>query len=231
MQKVPQLANPKVIVGWSGGKDSALALYETLKSGMEVLELLTTVIQDSDRVSVHDVRRVLLEQQAEALGLPLEKMHITKGASNREYEQELLALLRSYRNRKVLAVIFGDIFLEDVRRYREEMLARIGMHGIYPLWGRNTRELAEKFIVLGFKAVITVVDSHVLGKEFAGREFDRQFLADLPAGVDPCGENGEFHTFVYNGPIFNKPVEFAKGEVTLVDNRFWHCDLIPINKN
>jgi uncharacterized protein (TIGR00290 family) len=224
------LATPKVIVGWSGGKDSALALYEVTKSGMEVLELLTTVIQESDRVSVHGVRRVLLEQQAEALGLPLDEMHISKGASNREYEQELLALLRSYRNRKVLAVVFGDIFLEDVQRYREEMLAKIGMHCIYPLWGRNTRELAEKFIVLGFKAVITVVDSTVLGKELVGREFDRQFLADLPTGVDPCGENGEFHTFVYNGPIFSKPVEFTKGEVTLVDNRFWHCDLIAINK-
>ncbi len=196
---------------------------------MEVLELLTTVIQDSDRVSVHDVRRILLEQQVEALGLPLEKMQISKGASNREYEQELLALLRSYRDRKVLAVVFGDIFLEDVKRYREEMLAKIGMHGIYPLWGRNTYELAERFIDLGFKAVITVVDSNVIGKEFAGREFDKQFLADLPAGVDPCGENGEFHSFVYNGPIFSKPVSFTKGEVTLVDNRFFHCDLMPTN--
>ncbi len=223
------MATPKVIVGWSGGKDSALALYEVLKSGMEVLELLTTVIQDSDRVSVHDVRRILLEQQVEALGLPLEKMQISKGASNREYEQELLALLRSYRDRKVLAVVFGDIFLEDVKRYREEMLAKIGMHGIYPLWGRNTYELAERFIDLGFKAVITVVDSNVIGKEFAGREFDKQFLADLPAGVDPCGENGEFHSFVYNGPIFSKPVSFTKGEVTLVDNRFFHCDLMPTN--
>ncbi len=221
------MANSKVIVGWSGGKDSALALYEALKSGMEVLGLLTTIIEGSDRVSVHGVRRVLLEQQVDALGLPLEKMLIPQGASNKEYERELLTLLRSHRYRGVVAVVFGDIYLQDVRKYREETLAKIGMHGIYPLWGRDTRKLAELFIDFGFKATITVVDSNRLGKEFAGREFDKQFLADLPAGVDPCGENGEFHTFVYNGPIFTKSVAFKKGEVTLNDSRFWHCDLLP----
>ncbi len=214
-------------MAWSGGKDSALALYEALKSGMEVLELLTTVLEEEDRISVHGVRSTLLEQQADSIGLPLEKMLIPKGASNREYEQELLALLRSHRNNRVLSVVFGDIFLEDVKRYRDEMLAKIGMHGIYPLWGRSTLELAEKFIALGFKTAVTVVDSKVLGRDFAGREYDQQFLADLPTGVDPCGENGEFHTFVYNGPIFSKPVKFTKGEVTFVDNRFWRCDLQP----
>jgi uncharacterized protein (TIGR00290 family) len=221
------LATSKVIVGWSGGKDSALALYEVLKSGMEVLGLLTTIIEGSDRVSAHGVRRVLLEQQVDALGLPLEKMLIPQGASNKEYERELLTLLRSHRYRGLVAVVFGDIFLQDVRRYREETLAKIGMHGIYPLWGRDTRKLAESFIDLGFKATITVVDSNSLGKEFAGREFDKQFLADLPAGVDPCGENGEFHSFVHNGPLFAKPVAFAKGDITLKDGRFWHCDLLP----
>jgi uncharacterized protein (TIGR00290 family) len=217
----------KVLVSWSSGKDSALALYEVVKSGMDVLELLTTVTQDYDRISIHGVRRVLLEQQAESLGIPLEEMLIPKGASDREYEQELLTLLRSHRNRRVISVVFGDIFLEDVRRYREEALAKIGMHGIYPLWGRDTRQLAGTFIDLGFKAVITVVDSNVLGKEFAGREFDRQFLADLPASVDPCGENGEFHSFVYDGPIFSKAIPFTKGEGVLRENRFYHCDLLP----
>ncbi len=221
------LATPKVIVGWSGGKDSALALYEVLKSGMEVLELLTTVTQDYDRISIHGVRRVLLEQQAEALGLLLEKMLIPKGASDFEYEKELLTLLRSHRNKGVISMVFGDIFLEDVKRYRDEMLAKIGMHGIYPLWKRDTQELARAFIDFGFKAVITVVDPNVLGKEFAGREFDRQFLADLPASVDPCGENGEFHSFVYDGPIFSKAVPFTKGEGVLRENRFYHCDLLP----
>lgn len=217
-----------MIVGWSGGKDSALALYDIQKSGgYEVAALLTTVTQDFDRVSIHGVRRVLVEQQAEALGLPLERMVIPKGASNKDYERELLTLLRSHRNRGVISVVFGDIFLEDIKKYRDELLAKIGMHGIYPLWRRDTRELAELFISLGFKAVVTVVDGHVLDKEFSGREYDEKFLADLPKGVDSCGENGEFHTFVYNGPIFKKSVTFTKGAVALRENRFWYCDLIP----
>lgn len=218
----------KVVVGWSGGKDSELALYEVLKSGMDVLELLTTVTQEYDRVSIHGVRTVLLEQQAEALGLPLEKMLLPKGAADKDYEKELLTILRRHRDRGVLSVVFGDIFLADVKKYRDELLAKIGMHGIYPLWGRNSTELAGKFIDLGFKAAITVVDGNVLGKEFSGREYNRKFLADLPAGVDPCGENGEFHSFVYSGPIFSKPVAFTKGEVVLRENRFWYTDLIPI---
>jgi uncharacterized protein (TIGR00290 family) len=218
----------KIVVGWSGGKDSALALYEVQKAGgYDAVELLTTVTEDYDRISIHDVRRVLLEQQAEALGLPLEKMLIPKGASNKEYEEELLTLLRSYRNRGFVSVVFGDIFLADVKKYRDDLLAKIGMRGIYPLWKRSTKELAERFVSLGFKAVITVVDSNALGKEFAGREYDRQFLADLPVGVDPCGENGEFHSFVYDGPLFSKAVAFTKGAVAFRESRFWHCDLIP----
>jgi uncharacterized protein (TIGR00290 family) len=123
--------------------------------------------------------------------------------------------------------LHGDIFLEDVKRYRDEMLTKLGMHGVYTLWKKNPQDLARRFIDLDFKAVITVVDSKVLGKEYAVREFDRQFLADLPAGVDPCGENGEFHTFVYNGPIFSKPLTLTKGEIVLRENRFWYCDLVP----
>ncbi|MFB3889347.1 MAG: diphthine--ammonia ligase [Candidatus Bathyarchaeia archaeon] len=221
------MANPKVIAAWSGGKDSALALYEALKSGMEVLELLTTVTKDSDRISIHGVRRVLLEQQVEAVGLPLEKMLIPKGASDREYEETLLTLLKRHRKNGVTAVVFGDIFLADIKTYREKTLTEVGMRGIYPLWGRDTRSLADEFIDLGFKAAVTVVDSRVLGREFAGRLYDEQFLADLPAGVDPCGENGEFHTFVYDGPLLSKPVAFTLGEVTLLDGRFWLCDLLP----
>jgi len=218
----------KVVVGWSGGKDSALALYEILESGMDVLELLTTVTQEYDRISIHGVRTVLLERQAEALGLPLEKMMLPKGATDKDYEIELLTLLRSHRNRGVLSVVFGDIFLQDVKLYRERLLSKIGMHGIYPLWGRDSRELAGKFIDLGFKAVITVTDGNVLGKEFSGREYDRKLLADLPAGVDPCGENGEFHSFVYDGPMFKKPVKFTKGEIVFRENRFWYTDLVPV---
>ena len=218
----------KVVVGWSGGKDSALAIYEVMKSDLEVLELLTTVTQEYDRISIHGVRTGLLEQQAEALGLPLEKMMLPKGAADKDYEKELLTILRNHRNRGVLSVVFGDIFLADVKRYREELLSKIGMHGIYPLWRRDSRELAAKFIDLGFKAIITVTDGNVLGKKFLGREYDRKFLADLPASVDPCGENGEFHSFVYDGPIFKNLVKFMKGEVVFRENRFWYIDLVPV---
>jgi uncharacterized protein (TIGR00290 family) len=218
----------KVIVAWSGGKDSALALYEVLRSGgYEVLELLTTVAKDHDRISIHGVRRVLLEQQAHALRIPLEEMFILKGASDAEYEGKLLETLKRHRDKGVSSVVFGDIFLEDVRKYREQVLAKAGMNCVFPLWKRETNELSRAFINLGFKAVITSVDSHVLGEDFAGREYDEKFLSDLPANVDPCGENGEFHSFVYDGPIFYERIGFKKGEISLRDNRFYSCDLLP----
>jgi uncharacterized protein (TIGR00290 family) len=218
----------KVIVAWSGGKDSALALYEILNAkSYEVLELLTTVTEDYDRISIHGVRRVLLEQQARSLGFPLEEMLISKGASDEEYGREMLRILTRRLASGVFSVVFGDIFLEDVRKYREQTLMKIGMKGIFPLWKRDTRQLARTFIDLGFKAVITCVDSKSLGKDFVGREFDRQFLADLPFNVDPCGENGEFHSFVYDGPIFSERIFFTKGEIVLRENRFYYCDLVP----
>jgi uncharacterized protein (TIGR00290 family) len=220
----------KAIVLWSGGKDSALALYEILKSGRyKVLELLTTVTKDYDRVSIHGVRRVLLEQQTKALRIPLEEMFITKGASDAEYEGELLKTLTRHRDNGVFSVVFGDIFLEDVRKYRERILAKAGMNGIFPLWKKDTKDLARTFINLGFKAIITSIDSNVLGKDFAGREYDEKFLSDLPADVDLCGENGEFHSFVYDGPIFRESVLFTKGEIVLRDNRFYYCDLVPVS--
>jgi len=206
----------KVIIAWSGGKDSSLALYEILKTGgFDVVKLLTTVTQDYDRISIHGVRSVLLEQQANALGFPLEKTFISKGASDEEYEKELLKALKRQRDSGVSSVVFGDIFLEDVRKYREQILAKASMNGIYPLWQRNTKELAHKFINLGFKAIITSIDSNVLGKDFVGREFDERFLSDLPENVDPCGENGEFHSFVYDGPIFRQKVLLKKGAKVL----------------
>jgi uncharacterized protein (TIGR00290 family) len=218
----------KVIVAWSGGKDSALALYEVLNTGSyEVLELLTTVTEDYDRISIHGVRRVLLEQQARSLGFPLEKMFVSKGVSDAEYESILLKSLNGHRTNGVFSVVFGDIFLEDVRKYREGILSKVGLKGIFPLWKRDTRQLAHTFIDFGFKAVITCVDSKSLGKDFVGREFDRQFLADLPSNVDPCGENGEFHSFVYDGPIFSEKIFFTKEEIVLRENRFYYCDLVP----
>jgi len=221
----------KVVVAWSGGKDSALALYEVLNSGSyEVLELVTTVTKDYDAISIHGVRRVLLEQQAKALRIPLEEMFILKGASDAEYESKLLKMLKRHRDNGVFSVVFGDIFLQDVRKYREHILAKAGIKGIFPLWKRDTKKLARKFINLGFKAVITSIDSNVLGKDFAGREYDEKFLSDLPANVDPCGENGEFHSFVYDGPLFCERIDFKKGELALRDNRFYSCDLLPVSQ-
>ena len=217
----------KVIVAWSGGKDSAFALYEILKTtGFDVINLLTTMMQGEDRINIHSVRRVLLEQQATALGFPLEKTFIPKGASDKEYENALLKMLKRQRDNNVSSVVFGDIFLEDVKKYREQILAKAGVKGIYPLWQRDTKDLARKFINLGFKAIITSIDSNVLTKDFAGREYEKQFLSELPENVDPCGENGEFHSFVYDGPIFHERVFFKKGEIVLRENRFYYCDLL-----
>ncbi|MDO8265261.1 MAG: diphthine--ammonia ligase [Candidatus Parcubacteria bacterium] len=217
----------KIIFAWSGGKDSALAFYELLHGNYEILALLTTLTEDFDRISMHGVRRSLLLKQAKAIGMPLEKMYIAKDSPCKEYQDRMADVLGCYKAKGVLSAAFGDVYLVDVRKYREQMLAKIGMKGIFPLWKRSGAEIAEKFIDLGFKAIIVCVDSKVLGKEFVGRIFDRKFLKDLPNGIDPCGENGEFHSFVFDGPIFKKPVKYEKGEIVLRDNRFYFCDLIP----
>jgi uncharacterized protein (TIGR00290 family) len=217
-----------VLVSWSGGKDSALALYEILKAqNYRIAALVTTVTEDYDRISIHGVRCALLEQQVAALGFPLEKVLIPKNASNEEYEANMGKLLTEYQQTGVRSVVFGDIFLEDLRKYREQKLAGLGMQGVFPLWKRDTGELARWLCELGFKAITTCVDSQALGRQFVGRLIDEQFLAELPAAVDPCGENGEFHSFVYAGPIFKKSVVFTRGEVVFRENRFYYCDLLP----
>jgi uncharacterized protein (TIGR00290 family) len=175
---------------------------------------------------MHGVREELLERQAAALGLPLEKVFISKTSSNEEYENQMRNLLEKYSQTGVNSVVFGDIFLEDLKKYREDNLAKVQMKAIFPIWKRDTARLAREFIQNGFKAVITCVDSQVLDPNFAGREIDETLLADLPAGVDPCGENGEFHSFVYDGPIFSKPIPVRKGEVVCRENRFYFCDLV-----
>ena len=217
----------RVLMSWSGGKDSALALQEILAGGRyEVAALLTTVTKDYDRISMHGVRRSLLKQQAESLGLHLEEVFITKNASTGEYESSMRDVLTKYKESGVDSVVHGDIFLEDVRNYREDKLAQIDMHCIFPIWKADTRELLARFFRAGFKAITTCVDTKVLDKSFVGRELDEAFLSDLPAGVDPCGENGEFHSFVYDGPIFRRRIEFTIGEKVLRENRFAFCDLV-----
>jgi uncharacterized protein (TIGR00290 family) len=224
-----QLVTEKVLFTWSGGKDSAMALYELEKDGRyEIVSLLTSVTEDYDRISMHGVRRVLLQQQAQSLGVPLEMLYITRNSSNEEYEAKMKGKLLQYKNHGVSSVVFGDIFLEDLRKYREDNLAQVGMKGIFPIWKRDTTELAHTFIDLDFKAVITGVDSNVLDGKFVGRYFDSLFLSELPAKVDPCGENGEFHSFVYNGPIFHERIRFRRGKVVLRDNRFYFRDLVPV---
>ena len=222
----------KVLVSWSGGKDSALALYEILKGqNYQISGLLTTVTEGFDRISMHGVRRVMLERQADALGLPVETVFISKECSNKEYESKMRRLLQNHRSAGVFSVVFGDVFLEDIRKYRENNLARLGMKGLFPIWNRDSHTLAKVFLDVGFKAVVTCVDLDALDRSFVGRGFDEQFLSELPHGVDPCGENGEFHSFVYDGPIFKKEVSYCLGEIVLRDERFCYCDLIPDQKD
>jgi len=217
----------RVLVSWSGGKDSAMALSEILKSkDCDVAALLTTVTKDYDRISMHGVRVALLRQQTASLGMELEEVLIPKNASNEEYEQSMTKTLAKHRSSGVTSVVFGDIFLEDLRKYREERLSLMNMRGVFPIWKRETNELAHSFIAAGFKAITTCVDTTKLGQEFVGREIDEKFLSDLPVGVDPCGENGEYHTFVYDGPIFKKRIRFTLGEKVLRENRFYYCDLL-----
>ncbi|MDP2157121.1 MAG: diphthine--ammonia ligase [Nitrospirota bacterium] len=219
----------KVVFAWSSGKDSARALHEIRQDDQyDVTSLLTTVTEGYERISMHGVRVALVEQQAESIGLLLEKVYIPKEASNENYETAMRNALLRHKEKGVIGIAFGDLFLEDLKVYRENKLAEVGMKAIFPLWKRDTTELARSFIKQGFRAIITCVDSQVLGKEFSGRFYDRQFLADLPSHVDSCGENGEFHSFVFDGPLFRRPVRFEKGEVVVRDNRFHFCELLPV---
>jgi uncharacterized protein (TIGR00290 family) len=219
----------KVLVSWSGGKDSTLALAEILRGGsFQVLALLTTLTEGYDRISMHGVRRILLEQQAASLGLPLEEVFISQRASNEEYEHAMGQALEKYQRQGVSAVVFGDIFLEDLRKYREERLAILGLGGVFPLWKRDTQVLAHSLSPVGFRAITTCVDTTWLGRQFVGREIDAGFLSELPEGVDPCGENGEYHSFVYDGPIFKERIAFSPGEIVLREDRFYFFDLVPL---
>ena len=248
---------PQAIFNWSGGKDSALALYKLRQAGRyEVQTLLTTLSEPFQRISMHGVRAELLDRQTAALGLPGHKLYLPETPTMAAYEQLMHQTLTELRAAGASAAIFGDIFLEDLRQYRESRLAEMGLEAVFPLWGVPTTELMREFLALGFKTITTCVNEKFLDRSFVGRVIDEDFLRDLPANVDPCGENGEFHTFVFDGPLFSAPVPFEKGEIVYrrysapppaapaagaddydcapaasadpspFDTGFWYCDLV-----
>lgn len=215
-------------LSWSGGKDSSLALHALQQSEeFEVTGLLTTVTAVYERISMHGVRRELLDQQVEAIALPLIEVLIPQKSSNEVYAEAMRKAMLDAKSQGIQHIAFGDLFLEDVRDYRIENLNKVDMQAIFPIWGRDTTELAEEFIAQGFKTILVSVDAEQIDASFAGREFDGAMLNDLPESADPCGENGEFHTFVYDGPIFTQPIAVKKGEVVLREEHFYYCDLLP----
>jgi uncharacterized protein (TIGR00290 family) len=217
----------RALLAWSSGKDSATALHVLRGSpDVEVVGLLTTVNAAHDRVAMHAVRRELLLDQADAVGLPLRVVEIPDPCPNEAYEAAMARALAAARDERIEAVAFGDLFLEDVRRYREERMASTGLRPLFPLWGRDTAALAAAMLAGGLRATLTCVDPRRLPATFAGREFDAALLAELPPEVDPCGENGEFHTFAWDGPAFRRRVRVAAGEVVTRDG-FVFADLLP----
>jgi len=236
----------KAIVNWSGGKDSALCLQVVLQEQKyEIVSLLTTISQPYQRISMHGVRVELLDIQADRVGLPLLKIPIPEMPTMETYDNTMAAVLLELKNSGVTASVFGDIFLEDLRRYREDKLAELNLTAVFPLWKIPTDKLIRDFIDTGFKAITTCVNDKYLDKSFVGRIIDDDFLNDLPDNVDPCGENGEYHSFVFDAPFFSSPIQFEKGEIVYrkytpsnhdsdteknmdspFDNGFWYCDLL-----
>lgn len=240
----------KSVFNWSGGKDSSLALYHILnEKKYDVSCLMTTVNSKFDRISMHGVRKELLYAQGESIGLPVKEIRLPEMPSMSEYDSIMKKVLTQLKKDEITHSIFGDIFLEDLKQYREQKLSEVGLKGHFPLWKRDTKELVYEFLDLGFKTIVVCVKSELLGQEFAGRVIDKDFLKDLPPGVDPCGENGEFHTFVFDGPIFKKPIDFSIGEKVYKtyaapkdkddtcfsaspdkhrEAGFHYCDLVPV---
>ena len=220
-----------VLFCWSSGKDSAMALHTLLQQNdVHVAALLTTVTEGYDRISMHGVRRELLQRQAQSIGLPLHEVLIPPQCVNPIYEARMEEALRIYLDQGVRKVAFGDIFLEDLRAWREKNLARIGMSALFPIWKRDTRELIHSFHANKFRAIAVCIDSKVLHPSFAGRQLDDSFFRDLPPHADPCGENGEFHTFVFDGPIFQSPIPIRTGETVNRDG-FIFFDILPEMEN
>ncbi|MCP4603052.1 MAG: adenine nucleotide alpha hydrolase [Proteobacteria bacterium] len=220
------MSRPKALVAWSTGKDSAWALHVVRQRGdFEVVGLLTTVTSSFDRVSMHGVRKSLLQLQAEALELPCFNVEIPSPCSDEIYDQEMARALENARHREVEHVIFGDLFLEDIRKYREEKLAKVNMHAVFPLWNHETSLLSREIVSAGLRAVLTCVDPRKLDSSFGGRMYDSTFLDELPGDVDPCGENGEFHTFVTEGPMFARKIDVTVGDI-VKRNGFVFTDII-----
>jgi uncharacterized protein (TIGR00290 family) len=228
------MTKDKAIFNWSSGKDSAMALYAAKQANtFDIQCLMTSINSQFDRISMHGVRTSLLEKQAESIGLPLHKLLLPEMPSMEVYDDVVGNAMKQFKADGIDYSIFGDIFLEDLKKYREDQLATIGMKAVFPLWKQPTRQLMENFISDGFKAIIVCVNESCLDKSFVGRFLDRDFLNDIPETVDPCGENGEYHSFVFDGPIFSKPIAFTKGEVVYktYDQSekkfgFYYCDLI-----
>jgi uncharacterized protein (TIGR00290 family) len=234
----------QALMSWSGGKDSALALHHALRNpDLAVTHLLTSVNAHHERVSMHGVRLSLLEAQAERVALPLTQLRLPEMPSMADYDQALLATLAGLHQQGVRRAIYGDIFLEDLRAYREQQLARVPLQGEFPLWQRGSLEVLEEFWDLGFQAIVVCVNDRHLDTSFCGRLLDRDFVRDLPPGVDPCGENGEYHSFVFDAPYFSRPIPVVRGEVVRRTYQsptgnnggaddpfaagFWFCDLLP----
>ncbi|MGC9151951.1 MAG: diphthine--ammonia ligase [Microbacter sp.] len=236
----------KVLFSWSGGKDSAYCLHQVLSNDLyDVRYLLTTLNGNHHRISMHGVREALLDEQAEQIGIPLLKAYVYEG-TNAEYEQQMETMLTRAKSEGIESVVFGDLFLADLRAFRERQLARIGMSAVFPLWGMNTAHLVREFVRQQFKSIVSSTNDAYLGEEWVGRQIDQAFIDQLPANVDPCGENGEFHSFCFDGPIFRREILFSKGEkvyktyqltqenddthdVTETTKGFWYCDLIPLS--
>jgi|SRR5690606_4399910 len=221
----------RVLLSWSSGKDSAWTLYQLQQNpAVEVVGLLTTFNSQFNRSAIHGVRQLLVRQQAKAAALPLQEVALPWPCSNEDYERIMGAALAEARQTFAMdAIAFGDLFLEDIRRYREERMKDTGLELLFPIWGIPTAQLAQDMIAGGLRATLTCVDPRVLAADFAGRHFDQSLLDDLPAAVDPCGENGEFHSFTWNGPMFRQPVNIQNGEVVERDG-FVYADLLPVEE-
>ena len=219
----------KVVISWSGGKDCTLALHDILSNPeYQVAGLFTTITGNHERIDMHDIRCSLLEKQAEALGFPLEFVPISSHTSNADYEPGFVRTLRKYKESGVTSVVFGDIFRDDLKKYREINIARLRMKCIFPLWKREDFQIMESFITLGFKAIVVSINTHALDGKFVGRTIDWKFMFDFPKTASVCGEHGEYHTFVYDGPIFKHSVAFKTGKNVDRDKHFNYCDLIPV---